>query len=57
MEMKGIEREETRVSRGSTFWSTSTGYNLISYIFINISIYNVLDDFNMFKEALSIVEY
>ena len=55
--MKGIEREETRVSRGSTFWSTSTGYNLISYIFINISVYNVLDDFNMFKEALSIVEY
>ena len=57
MEMKGIEREETRISRGSIFWSTSTGYSLIGYIFINISVYNVLDDFNVFKEALSIVEY
>jgi hypothetical protein len=55
--MKGIEKEETRVSRGSAFWSTSTGYSLIGYIFVNISVYNVLDDFNVFKEALSIVEY
>ena len=37
MEDEKIERRETRISRGSTLRPTSTGYNLICYIFIIFS--------------------
>ena len=49
-------RKTQRFSRGSAVWPTSIGYSLIRYIFIIGDVYNNLDEYNVFRKVLFIVE-